>query len=139
MPVGTIRKGRLMRRFLRDPPSGRQEGRETEGEVRFFDRLFMKPSRGVIQYDLWITAAISSSMAVFFLFFGYVEFTTDSNTYTHYAIEMVQGNFDPSLAIRPPGYPAMLVLTGYTISGSLIGVLILQAASGAAIPVITGM
>jgi hypothetical protein len=98
----------------------------------------MRPSRGVIQYDLWITAAISSSMAVFFLLFGYVEFTTDSNTYTHYAIEMVQGNFDPSLAIRPPGYPAMLVLTGYTIAGSLIGVLILQAASGAAIPVIAG-
>ena len=61
-----------------------------------------------------------------------------SNTYLRYAIDIAQHRFDPGLAIRTPGYPAILALTGYTITGSLIGVLMLQAASGAAIPVIAG-
>ena len=51
---------------------------------------------------------------------------------------MAQHGFDPSLAKRTPGYPAILVLTGYTFTGSLIGLLVLQAATGAAIPVIAG-
>jgi hypothetical protein len=98
----------------------------------------MRLSRRAIQFDLWITAVVSGSIALLFLLFGYVEFTTDSNTYLRYAIDMAQHGFDPGLAKRTPGYPAILVLTGYTITGSLIGVLVLQAASGAAIPVITG-
>jgi hypothetical protein len=98
----------------------------------------MRQSRGATQFDLWITAVISGSIALFFLLFGYVEFTTDSNTYLRYAIDIAQHRFDPGLAIRTPGYPAILVLTGYTLTGSLIGVLVLQAASGAAIPVLAG-
>jgi hypothetical protein len=40
--------------------------------------------------------------------------------------------YNSDLAFRTPGYPAVLVLTGFTITGSLVGVLVLQVATGAA-------
>jgi len=95
---------------------------------------FTLRSRTVI--DFCIVAIISGGVAAFFSSSGYVTLLSDTHSYTQYAVQMVRGQLSEQLAWRTPGYPILLLITGLTITGSVAGVLAVQAAASAAIPAI---
>jgi hypothetical protein len=70
--------------------------------------------------------------------FGYIILYGDTFHYLSYARNLAQGNFAHlcHLYFRTPGYPTLLILTGFTTTASLAGILVWQMLSGAAIPVL---
>jgi hypothetical protein len=73
---------------------------------------------------LFIAAALS--------IFGNVDYYGDSHTYVVYALDLAKRVHNPNLFYRTPGYPLILLATGFAATGSLQGLLWLQAAAGAA-------
>lgn len=86
--------------------------------------------------DTVIVFIVSGLLATLFASVGYITFVSNSGNYTQYALTLVRGEFNPNLAERAIGYPALLILTGFGATGSLAGILALQALTGAAIPAI---
>jgi hypothetical protein len=81
--------------------------------------------------------AISSVIAVaIFLLSNPVSFGTDSNTYLLYAFAISQFTVNPGVHMRQAGYPWLIVATLYPWTLSLLGVLAIQAACAAAIPLL---
>jgi hypothetical protein len=77
---------------------------------------------------------ISGALAIYFLLRGGFTFFGDSYTYFLYADLLVHGRFAPDLYIRTPGYPALIILSGYTGAKSVIGLLLLQAVFATLMP-----
>jgi hypothetical protein len=78
-----------------------------------------------------VILVISVILSTLIFIFGQICYFGDSGTY----LQLANG-FNPHLFWRPPGYPFLLKITGYTLEGSLIGILILQAILAVFIPVI---
>lgn len=89
--------------------------------------------------DFWLTLLVSALLAQLIALLGYDVFYSDSHTYTHYAVVLSKHEYEPSLGWRTMGYPALLLFTGFTATGSLAGILVLQAVTGAAMPLVARM
>jgi hypothetical protein len=88
--------------------------------------------RIVIAATFMASVAVAAYLALHggFTLFG------DSYTYFRYADLLARGEFQPDLYVRTAGYPILLVLTGYTITHSLVGPLIVQALFAGVMPLL---
>lgn len=86
--------------------------------------------------DVFKLSAISLVFTAFFLFVSEYTFPGGSYQFTDYARTLFHGVTRPDLYIRDIGYPLLLLLTGYTLTYSFIGVTLLQAAMAWAIPLL---
>jgi hypothetical protein len=102
-----------------------------------FSRLAVdKPFRriGVLRPASAAVLAISAVLAVFLALRGGFTFFGDSYTYFLYADLVAHGKLEPYLYVRTAGYPALLILSGYTLSHSVVGILALQAVFAVLMP-----
>jgi hypothetical protein len=82
-------------------------------------------------------AAASGLASALTLSFGHVIWYGDSHTFFNYAADLLNYfQLNPSLQWRSPGYPLVLIATGVPLTGSVAGLLFLQALAGAAIPLL---
>lgn len=88
---------------------------------------------------LLLVCALSGTGAGLFLHHGAVVWFGDAHTYVNYAAHLLRNQIDPNLYWRTAGYPIVLIVTGVLATGSLAGLLALQALSAAFIPVGTYM
>jgi hypothetical protein len=97
---------------------------------------FFLPSRSA-HIDIAKLALIGLAAAVFFLFTAPYFFPGGADQFTRWADALVHGTaLDPHLAQRDVGFPLLIVLSGYTLNGSFIGITIIHAAFGVLIPVL---
>jgi hypothetical protein len=86
------------------------------------------PGRGR-EVDLAKLTVLGALFATFFLFAGKIWLPGGGAQFFQYASAIIQDTTLPaSVAQRDAGYPLLIILSGYPITGSLIGLLLFQAA-----------
>jgi hypothetical protein len=100
---------------------------------------FFLPSRSA-HVDMAKLALIGLGVALFFLFTSPYYFPGGADHFTRWAEALVHGTkLDPHLAQRDVGFPLLIILSGYTLNGSFIGITLIHAAFGALMPVLLYM
>jgi Dolichyl-phosphate-mannose-protein mannosyltransferase len=90
-------------------------------------------------FDLLRLYALSAAVGIFYLYFGMIGIENGASSYTDWADAIVHGTtFRGNIAfyIRDVGMALVLLISGYTITHSLIGVMIIQTMMGIAMPVL---
>src|SRR5262249_3538980 len=72
----------------------------------------------------------------FFLCTARPYFAGGAGSFLQYALAVVGGEKTTDILQRDIGYPLLLILTGYTVTGSLIGLIAAQAAMAVAAPLL---
>lgn len=84
---------------------------------------------GIRRVDVAKLTVLGTIFALFFLFAAKTWFPGGAAQFFQYTDAIIHGGtLPPSIAQRDAGYPLLIILSGYPITGSLIGVLLLQAA-----------
>jgi len=92
---------------------------------------------GAIDRRMLILLAISAMVTLVWGLTRPLTYTTDSTTYVELAQYLLgQREPHPIVFIRPPGYPLLLILTGVIAFHSFVGLLLAQALTAVAIPLI---
>ena len=86
--------------------------------------------------DLIVLGFLSSIVSLVILVWGEPTWYADSHSYIQFAETFSRRFYAPTLYWRTVGYPLVIILSG-AMTGSLLGLFILQAAAGAAIPVLS--
>lgn len=84
--------------------------------------------------DLAKILLISTLVQVFFLFTANYALPGGAQEFFAYANALLTGQKAPTIYSRDIGFPLLLILSGYYVSHSLIGITIIQALMGIAIP-----
>lgn len=97
---------------------------------------FVLPSR-----ERHVSAAkvtvLALAVTAFFLFTGMYSFPGGAGQFTSFAEAIVQGHkLPPSIAQRDAGYPMLLVLSGWTVWHSFIGITLVQATFAVLMPLL---
>ena len=88
--------------------------------------------------DVTRISCLAILITTFFLFTGMYYVPGGASQFTDWAQAIVHGTkLAPTVAQRDVGYPLMLLLSGYTISGSLIGITLLQATFAILMPLLS--
>lgn len=82
-------------------------------------------------------ALASTVVTAFFLFTSPYYFPGGGDHFTHWAEALAHGTkLDPHLAQRDIGFPLLILLSGYTVTGSFIGITLIHAAFAILMPVL---
>lgn len=97
---------------------------------------FVIPSKAR-HIDAGKLALLSLAVTTFLLFTATFSFPGGAEHFPAYADAIVQGKkLPPQIAQRDAGYPLLLVLSGYTLWHSFIGITLIQAAFAALMPLL---
>jgi hypothetical protein len=80
-------------------------------------------------------AVLSMMFALFFLFAAEWQFPGGASSFTQYALALLDGGRQPNLALRDVGYPLLLLVGGYGVTRSFIGVMAVHVLLAWSIPV----
>ena len=98
--------------------------------------FFFLPSRSW-HIDAGKLAVLGLIVTTFFLFTSIYFFPGGAHHFTEYAVALVNGTkLNTYVAQRDIGYPFLLLLSGYTIFGSFIGVTLIEAVFAILMPVL---